>query len=133
MLEINMLREQKERVIEGLKKRNISEDLLGLVDQIIQADDSRKSTQTELDQLLADSNQTARDIGILYKEGKNEKANQLKVQVSAIKDTVRQLESKLKSIKETIDELLIQLPNVPHSSVPNGTKAEDNEIYKSWD
>lgn len=133
MLEIGILREQKDRVKEGLKKRNISEDLLSLIDTIVEADDTRKSTQTELDQLLADSNLKAKEIGGLIKTGEHQKANQLKEEVAALKETVKNLDLKLKSIKDNIDELLIQLPNVPHESVPNGSKAEDNEVYKSWE
>ncbi|MCZ2102124.1 MAG: DUF2203 family protein, partial [Chitinophagales bacterium] len=133
MLEIGIIRDQKERIIDGLKKRNVNDELLSLIDEAILADDHRKAVQTQLDQLLAQSNQLAKEIGQYFKSGEQDKANQLKEQVSELKEEIKSLETTLKSTKERLEDLIIQLPNVPHSSVPFGTKAEDNEVYLGWD
>ncbi len=133
MLEISLIREQKEYVLTALKKKNVNESQLALIDKIIVADDRRKAVQTELDQYLAHSNLLAKEIGLLFKSGEQEKANQLKAEVVALKETSKSLETTLKDIKEAIEDMLIQLPNLPHASVPFGSKAEDNEVYKSWD
>ena len=68
MLQVSFLREEKERVLEGLKKRNFKQ--LELVDEAIQLDDERKKTQQELDSQLAEINKISKEIGILMKEGK---------------------------------------------------------------
>ena len=133
MLETGVIRDQKEKVIAGLKKKNISEELLKLIDQIIISDDHRKATQTQMDQLLSQTNQLAKEIGLLFKSGDTSKANQLKDDVATLKESIKILESDLKSTKESLEEMVIQLPNLPHSSVPYGSKAEDNEVYKAWD
>mgnify|MGYP000461574413 CR=1 FL=1 len=72
MLQVSFLREEKERVLEGLKKRNFKQ--LELVDEAIQLDDERKKTQQELDSQLAEINKISKEIGILMKEGKKEEA-----------------------------------------------------------
>lgn len=133
MLETGVIRDQKEKVIAGLKKKNISDNLLELIDHIIVSDDHRKATQTQMDQLLSQTNQLAKEIGLLFKSGDISKANQLKDDVATLKESIKVLESDLKSTKESLDDMLIQLPNLPHSSVPYGSKAEDNEVYKAWD
>lgn len=133
MLEISLIREQKEYVLTALKKKNVNESQLALIDKIIVADDRRKAVQTELDQYLAQSNLLAKEIGLLFKSGDQEKANQLKAEVIALKETSKSLETTLKDTKEAIEDMLIQLPNLPHASVPFGSKAEDNEVFKFWD
>ncbi len=133
MLEISVIREQKDHVLEGLKKKNVSDDQLSLIEKIIQTDDRRKSVQTQLDQFLAKSNQLAKEIGQLFKSGDQEKANLLKEEVATIKESSRSLEAELKDTKELLEDMIIQLPNLPHESVPLGSKAEDNEVYKAWD
>lgn len=133
MLEVSLLREQRERVVSGLRKKNVREEQLKLVDEVINSDDDRKATQTVLDQVLNQIKIKSDEIGGLFKAGNMNAANQLKLDVSTLKEQAKQLEDKLKNIKEEIENLLIQLPNIPHSSVPQGKGAEDNEIYKVSD
>ncbi|KXK40535.1 MAG: serine--tRNA ligase [Saprospiraceae bacterium] len=132
MLEISTIREHKDRVVEGLKKRNVDTTLLELLDTIVTTDDLRKSTQTTLDNLLSQSNKMASEIGQLFKSGKTQEADTLKGKVTELKDDIKEYENKLRSIKESLDDMLLQIPNVPHSSVPAGKGAEDNEVYKNW-
>jgi seryl-tRNA synthetase len=133
MLEVSLLREQRERVVSGLRKKNVREEQLKLVDEVINSDDDRKATQTGLDQILNQIKIKSDEIGGLFKAGNMDAANQLKLDVATLKEQAKQLEDKLKNIKEEIENLLIQLPNIPHSSVPQGKGAEDNEIYKVSD
>lgn len=132
MLEISTIREHKDRVVEGLKKRNVDTTLLELLDTIVTTDDLRKSTQTTLDNLLSQSNKMASEIGQLFKSGKTQEADALKGKVAELKENIKEYENKLRSIKESLDDMLLQIPNVPHSSVPAGKGAEDNEVYKAW-
>lgn len=132
MLEIGIIREEKEKVIAGLQKKNVNADQIALVDKIITEDDRRKSTQTALDAILAKANKLSDEIGTLFKSGKAQEANNLKAEVAALKDESKTLDNTLRESKDLLDEMIIQLPNLPHSSVPAGQKAEDNEVFKSW-
>ncbi len=132
MIEISVIREEKERLIEGLKKKNVSEQQLASIDHIIIADDKRKATQTNLDNLLFKMNTLSNEIGDLFKSGKANEANDLKEQVASLKEESKVLELALKVSKDLLEELIIQLPNIPHRSVPPGTKPEDNEVFKAW-
>lgn len=132
MLEIGVIREEKERVIAGLKKKNVSNEQLALVEKIILEDDNRKATQTSLDILLAKTNKLSDEIGQLFKSGKTTEANALKGEVGSIKEESKMLEIALKERKDLLEEMIIQLPNLPHDSVPLGSKAEDNEVFKAW-
>jgi len=132
MIEIGIIREEKERLIEGLKKKNVSEQQLASIEKIIIEDDKRKATQTNLDNLLFKMNTISDEIGGLFKTGKAHEANELKTQIASFKEESKVLESSLKESKDLLEDMIIQLPNVPHHSVPAGTKAEDNEVFKAW-
>ncbi|KGE88462.1 MAG: serine--tRNA ligase [Phaeodactylibacter xiamenensis] len=132
MLELNFLRVNTERVKEGLRVRNFSDEALSIVDDIINLDDRRKATQTELDSLLAERNTLSREIGELFKSGQKDEAEQKRSRVNDIKEEAASLEDALKSIKAELDEALYQVPNIPHPSVPKGSTEDDNEVYKAW-
>ena len=133
MLEISVIRENREGVLAGLKKKNVSQDQLELIDKIIVEDDNRKSTQTSLDNLLSNLTPISAALGGLYKTGKTDDANAMKQTVATLKEETKTLESALKDSKDLLEEMIIQLPNLPHASVPVGKRAEDNEIFKAWD
>lgn len=132
MLEINILRTDRQRVYEGLTKRNLSAERLKLVDSIIELDDQRKLLQTNLDQMLAKVNAHSREIGTMYKSGKTSEAEVLKQEVADLKSHIKDLETDQTQILEKIESSLLELPNVPHLSVPKGKGADDNEVYKDW-
>ena len=133
MIEIAIIRDEKERLIAGLRKKNVADEQIAMIDLIVAEDDKRKSTQTTLDGLLSKSNKLSDDIGRLFQQGKASDANLLKAEVAAIKEETKVLEVTLKDIKDGIDAMIIQLPNIPHQSVPEGNKPEDNEVFRSWD
>lgn len=133
MLEISLLRNERQRVIDGLTKKRCTSEQLQMVDDIIKLDDRRKVNQTSCDQLLSEANSLAREIGDLFKSGKSAEANLLKDKVASIKDQTKAYELEAAEISAKLEEKLIQLPNLPHSSVPQGSKAEDNEVFKAWE
>ena len=133
MLELNFIRNHKDKVIDGLKTRNYKVEALESVESIIQLDDERKAIQTELDSKSAERNQLSKEIGKLYKTGQKEVADEKKELVNSLKNIIGSLEEKLKSTKSLIEEKLYTLPNVPHESVPGGSTDEDNEVFKAWD
>ncbi|MEQ8706039.1 MAG: serine--tRNA ligase [Phaeodactylibacter sp.] len=132
MLELNFLRVNTERVKEGLRVRNFSDEALSIVDEIINLDDRRKATQTQLDNRLAERNALSKEIGELFKSGNREAAEVKRNRVNEIKEEAATLEDALKSIKADLDEALYQVPNTPHPSVPKGSTDADNEVYKAW-
>ncbi|MBK9257385.1 MAG: serine--tRNA ligase [Saprospiraceae bacterium] len=133
MLEINVIREQKERVLSVLRKKNVSDVLLDSVDIIIKKDDQRKATQTDLDNTLSKINKLSDEIGDLFKSGKAPEANTLKATVASLKEDAKVLDEKLSQIKSDIEDMIIQLPNLPHESVPPGKTPEDNETFQPWE
>ncbi len=132
MLQVNFIKQNKERILKGLATRNYKEDSSKLIDSIIEWDDARKETQTALDELLAKNKLFSKEIGGLFKQGKQEDANSLKQQVDANKVKIKALEDDMRDIKDKLDNGLLQIPNVPHDSVPAGNTDEDNEVYKEW-
>lgn len=125
MLVISAIQENKEKVIEGLKKRNFKE--LRLVDEVLNTDELRRKTQFELDNLLAESNKQSKEIGQLFQQGKTEEANELKEKTAQQKSQVKELQDLLQKYEESVKSILYQIPNVPHESVVFGVGAEDNE------
>ena len=124
------MRENKERVLEGLKKRNFKE--LDLVDAAITADDERKKLQFELDSQLSEMNKISKEIGMLMKDGKKQEAEAAKSKTSQYKESSKELESQLKDIEKNLLNILYQLPNIPNEKVVAGVSADDNEIvYES--
>jgi seryl-tRNA synthetase len=132
MLEIGLFRNEREKVLEGLKKKCVSQEQLEMVDHIIIKDDERKQNQTKLDAILAEINTLSKEIGDLFKRGQTSLANELKNNVAELKEKAKVLEIEAKEIADSLETTLIQLPNIPHSSVPHGIKPEDNEIFKDW-
>ena len=126
MLQLNTIREEKDRVLAGLKKRNFKE--LGLIDEIITLDEKRRSTQLALDESLAKSNTLSKEIGSLFKSGEAEKANALKAETATLKDTIKTLTDTLNGTVESLNELLYRVPNIPNDLVPEGTSEADNVV-----
>ena len=85
MLTLQLIRNEKERILEGLTMRDADEEMHVTIDKIIEKDDERKSAQTDLDKILAQQNQLSREIGDLFKSGKIAEANERKSRVTALK------------------------------------------------
>ncbi len=132
MLQVNFLRENKERVLQGLQKRNFKQ--LDLVEEAISTDDERKKFQFELDQNLAEMNKISKEIGILMKDGKKEEAEAAKSKTAEFKENSQNLQQNLKETEARLLEILYLIPNIPYEKVVAGTSADDNEIiYQSHD
>lgn len=130
MLQVSFLREQKERVVEGLKKRNFKN--LELVDEAIQLDDLRKKTQLELDTQLSEINKISKEIGMLMKEGKKDEAEAAKSKTAQYKESSKELTTKLSEIEVSLQNVLYLIPNIPYEKVVAGVSADDNEVvYQS--
>ena len=128
MLQINYIRENREEAITKLAKRGF--DAKATLEDIVAKDDLRKETQNKLDDILAQSNQIAKEIGAYFKNGEKDKAEEAKAKTVTLKQQSKTLSEKLNQVSENLQELLIHIPNVPHDSVPNGKTPEDNEVVK---
>ena len=126
MLQLNTIREEKDRILSGLKKRNFKE--LHLIDNIIALDEKRRATQLSLDETLAKSNNLSKEIGSLFKAGETDKANALKEQTATLKEDIKTLTDTLNTTVEQLNNLLYRVPNIPNELVPEGTSEADNVV-----
>jgi seryl-tRNA synthetase len=128
MLQIQTLRKETDFVKERLAVKNFAH--LELVDEILTIDEERRSLQKENDDLAAFVNSTSKQVGIHMKNGETTQAQQLKQEVASKKDMITQIAQQLADLEAKQEHLLIQLPNMPHASVPQGKTPEDNEIVR---
>ena len=130
MLQVNFLRENKNLVLEGLKKRNFKNP--ELAEQAISVDDERKKLQFDLDENLSQMNKISKEIGLLMKEGKKEEAESAKSKTAEFKENSQILQQKLKESEDQLLQILYQIPNIPFEKVKAGVSADDNEnIFQS--
>ncbi len=129
MLQLQAIRDSKNNIINALKKRNI--DATSIVENVLELDEKRRATQTRLDNTLAESNKLSKEIGMLFKTGKAQEATILKEKTVALKEESKTLTEDLNTATEELQQLLYQIPNIPHESVPAGSTDEDNEeVFK---
>jgi seryl-tRNA synthetase len=126
MLEITRIRTDKNAILEGLKKRNI--DANATLDLILEKDEQWRATKTELEAIAAEQNQLARQIGELFKKGKQEEANSAKSKTVELKAKESELKLVVDQLDNEILQLLYTLPNVPNELVKSGKDEKDNEI-----
>ena len=130
MLTIKQILDDKEAVIRGLKKKcfgNAEE----AIDKVLEINNRRKTTQTELDALLAQVNALSKSIGGLMKEGKKQEAEAAKQQVAEIKEKAKALEAQMAEAAEQLKLQLYTIPNLPYAEVPEGFSAEHNVVVKT--
>ncbi len=133
MLQPSYIREHKDRVRDGLRKRNWKEEDLAIIDQILALDDRRRKLLQEVEQAQARLKKQADAIGQLYKQGKQQEAETAKAEVASLKEQKKATEEQLKNVQAELEKALLDVPNVPHELVPFGKSEEDNEIYKPWE
>lgn len=129
MLTIKYLLENTEDAIDRLSVKNV--EARKTIERLRQLDEERRTTQSQLDNSLAEQNKISKEIGLLMRNGQKEEAEQSKATVAQLKETSKTLEEKKKTVENEIYQLLIELPNVPHHSVPKGKTAEDNKIERT--
>ncbi|MDD3273212.1 MAG: serine--tRNA ligase, partial [Bacteroidales bacterium] len=128
MLNIKLLREQPDLVLERLRVKNF--DATDIIQRVNTLDALRRNSQTELDSKLAEQNSLAKEIGALMKAGRKDEAEVAKSKVALLKEESKALDEKMNGYLSELNELLVQLPNLPHISVPEGRVAEDNVTVK---
>ncbi|MBI1288236.1 MAG: serine--tRNA ligase [Flavobacteriales bacterium] len=129
MLQTHYINENREEVIARLAVRGF--DATEAIDSVISLDNKRRATQTELDSTLAESNQLAKEIGGLFKQGKADEANAAKAKAGELKERASELQNAMHEVQNELNELLYHLPNLPHASVPKGKSDTDNEVVST--
>ncbi len=129
MLQVTDIRENKEKYIKALAKRGI--DAASVLEEVLNVDEERRSSQAQLDEVLAQSNSYSKEIGKLFQSGEAQKANELKEKTVELKESSKQLNEQMVNAAEKLQQLLYTLPNIPNDLVPAGTDENDNEeVYK---
>lgn len=132
MLQVANIRANREAYTEALKKRNF--DAAGIFSEVLELDETRRSTQAELDETLAQSNKLSKEIGLMFKNGEHLKANLLKEKTASLKEKSKELAEKLNESSEALTKHLYNIPNVPNDLVPAGVTEDDNvEICREGD
>ena len=131
MLTIPFIRTNTEVTIAGLTKKHVR-DAASIVAQLLAMDDKRKALLQQAEQALEKSNATAKEIGALMQSGQKELAEGKRAETAALKGEIKAMEEAARAAEKELNDLLVTLPNLPHSSVPEGKVAEDNEVVLEW-
>lgn len=126
MLQVSYLKENREEAIARLAKRNF--DATATIDKVLSIDASRRKAQSDLDSNLAEANALSKEIGNLFKSGKQAEANELKAKTVELKEQAKTLSDQLSAYEQELQQLLYTLPNTPSEIVPNGKTPEDNLV-----
>lgn len=126
MIHLNYLKENTDFVIERLRIKNFEAGQY--VEEILLLDKTRRSLQKQLDDNFAEQNKIAKEIGMLFKQGKSNEAQTLKDKTATLKTDAKSIEEALTATEVKLNDILVLLPNIPHASVPKGKSADDNEV-----
>jgi seryl-tRNA synthetase len=129
MLTLKYITENTDEVIVRLAKKNF--DGTVVIAQVIELDNARKAAQVQVDNASAEMNNLSKEIGLLFKQGKQEEAAKAKERTVELKETIKEIGDQQTEAERKLNDLLVQIPNLPHESVPAGKHAEDNLIERT--
>lgn len=129
MLTLKQIREEKDTLVKRLKIKNF--DAAQIINEILELDTGRRSVQQNTEAKQNEINNASKEIGRLFKDGRTAEANELKQKTTQLKEEIKNLNKKLDEIIDSLHDLLVQIPNVPHESVPKGMGEEDNMELRS--
>ncbi len=129
MLQLQIIREQKQEVIAKLQKKHFQK-AQEVIEEVLATDQIRRKTQQELDANLAQSKKISKEIGAMMGQGRKEEAQALSGQTGTLKEQAKTLTQQLNECDEKLKQLLYSIPNTPHDSVPEGRTAEDNVVER---
>ena len=125
MIDIKLIRENRELVKENIKKK-FQDEKLGLVDEVYDLDESRREYQTKMDALKADKNKMSSQIGVLMKEKKLEEVEEIKKKIASMTEEITSLEEKQNTLADEIKKRMMVIPNIMDPSVPIGRDDSEN-------
>ena len=129
MLTLKLINEETERVIKGLKKKHF-ENAEEAIAKVIETDKQRREAQQKLDSNLSETKKLSARIGMLMKEGNKDEAENIKKDVTALKEISKQLEAEKAQCEKDLISQLCSIPNIPNDDVPEGRDASDNVVVK---
>ncbi len=130
MLTLKQINEDKARVVAGLQKKHFP-NAAEAIEQVLELDAQRKAAQQQKDAAQAEMNRLSKEIGLLFKQGKQAEAAAAKAKTGELKESIAQYETRMREAEEAQTKLLLTIPNVPYDIVPEGGTAEDNLVVKS--
>ncbi|MBA7540596.1 Serine--tRNA ligase [subsurface metagenome] len=129
MLSLKFIRENKQKIVERLAIKNFGAKKI--IENILEIDDKRRSTQKDLDDKQAEINIISKEVGNFFKLGKIDEADTTKQKTTELKESIKVVSQNLKEIEHSIIDLLVQVPNIPHELVPKGKAEKDNVLVRS--
>ena len=130
MLDAQILRDHPQRVRDAIASKRQGDP--ALVDRVLEADTSRREAITELQALQTRQGELGKQIGPLMKAGKRDEAQGLVQESNEVKAKVKDLQERVRQLDADFQALMLQVPNLPHESVPEGGSPEDNEVAATW-
>ena len=125
MLDIKFIRENKDIVKEGARKKHVAVD----IEKLLEIDDRRLKELKEIEDLRSEVNKVSNDIS---RDQDSVHKMQLIDEMRAVKEDIKVKEEKLKATMEEWQRAMLQVPNVPDVSVPEGNSDQDNQEIKTW-
>jgi serine--tRNA ligase len=129
MLTLKRIKQNSQAVVEALARKGV--EAREAIAQVVDLDQARRALQAEADTLQANINQASKEIGSLMRQGQQQAAEQLKINVAAFKEKVKAATERMGQIDRELSDILVQLPNLPHESVPDGRTADDNLVVRT--
>ncbi len=130
MLDIHFIKENPDAVKAGMRAKGETDTTL--VDQVLQVDETWRRLKSEGDQLRADANAQAKDVGRLMGQGKKDEAQALIASTGVMKERLKELEAAAAEAEARRTDLLLRIPNVPHPSAPVGATPDENVTVRTW-
>ena len=125
MIDIKLIRENKELVKENIKKK-FQDEKLPLVDEIYELDNEYRDTKLKMDTMRAEKNKLSSEIGNLMRDGKREEAEEIKTKVSTMNNEIDTLTSREEELSKIIKEKMMVIPNIVAADVPVGKDDSEN-------
>ncbi len=126
MLDIRFIRENPEIVKDGLERKGEEVDL----DRLLELDSRRREKLREAEGLKHERNRVSEEIARL-KKNKEDAADEIE-RMRAVSDQIKDMDNEIREIEEEMARITLQIPNLPHESVPVGTDEKDNQVVRSW-
>ncbi len=129
MLDRELIRRDPDFVRAGIRKKRLDPSV---VDAFLQVDSSWRAVKTQLDEKAAESNRISKSIGQLIGQGKKEEAEAAKATTASLKSEISGLEAQERELEQSLRETELQLPNLPHESIPDGDDETANVLVSEW-
>jgi len=128
MLDRHLIRTQPDLVKANIARKHLSAP----IDEIVEADAAFRTLKAKLDEQRAEQNRVSKEIGMLMGQGKKDEAELAKAAVAKLKTDIQSGEQEERDLEERLKKLELEVPNMPHESVPDGRSADDNKFIREW-